>query len=415
MDSTELYRQLLGVVAPWTVDRVEMDVHGLTVDVHLTHSSGTRFSCPKCGRDCAVYDHLAERRWRHLDSCHFRTVLHARPPRIECACDGVRQIDLPWAESGSRFTTMFESLAIDVLLATDIKNAAAILSITWDEAWHLMQRAVIRGRQAKAQQLPALIGVDEKSYAKRHKYVTVVYDLERATVEYLGQGRDFCSLAAYFRAFEPEALLGIEGIALDMCQAYINACNQCVPQAWRKMVFDRFHIMSQMLDAVDRVRRRENRELMRQGDNVLAKSRYLWLYSPENMPEQAALRFQHLKSAKLRTARAWAIKESLRELWDYSTEGWARKFHKRWHFWATHSRLPEVVKVAAMIRTHLDNVMSYFQHRITNATAEGLNSKIATIQKRAYGFRNLDNFMTAIYFHCGGLNLWPRRATHREV
>lgn len=310
---------------------------------------------------------------------------------------------------------MFESLAIDVLRAADIKNAAEILSVTWDEAWHIMQRAVIRGRAAKANKLPTLIGVDEKSYAKGHKYVTVVYNLQTSTVEYLGQGRDFSSLAAYFKAFEPEALEGIEGISLDMCQAYINACNQFVPEAQTKMVFDRFHIMSNMLDAVDRVRKRENRDLQRQGDTTLAKSRYLWLYSPENMPPKAAERFKDLKDANLRTARAWAIKESLRELWSYTSETWAHKFLQRWHFWATHSKLPEMIKVAKLIRSHLRGVMNYFKHRITNAVAEGLNSKIATIQKRAYGFRNLDNFITAIYFHCGGLDLWPHRMTHREV
>lgn len=415
MDSTELYRQLLGIASPWIVERVEMDIHGLSVDVHLGHGYGTRFACPKCGRSSPVYDHLAERRWRHLDSCHFRTVLHAHPPRIQCATDGVLQVALPWAEPGGRFTCMFEALAIDVLLATDVKNAAAILNITWDEAWQIMQRAVVRGRAAKGAKVPLLMGVDEKSYAKRHKYVTLVCDLSSATVEYAGRGRDFSSLAEYFRAFEPQALQGIQGISLDMCQAYINACNHFVPQAASKMVFDRFHIMSQMLDAVDRVRKRENRELQRQGNTTLAKSRYLWLYSPENMPTKAAERFNDLKKSHLRTARAWAIKESLRELWTYTSETWARKFWQRWNFWATHSRLPEVIKVAKLIRTHLDGVMNYFRHRITNAVAEGLNSKIATIQKRAYGFRNLDNFMIAIYFHCGGLDLWPRRWTHREV
>ncbi len=127
MDSTELYGRLLGVASPWTVDRVEMDVHGLTVDVYLTHSAGTRLCCPKCGQSCPVFDHLAERRWRHLDSCQFRTVLHARPPRIECKTDGVRQVDLPWAEPGGRFTSMFESLAIEVLLATDIRGMEPML------------------------------------------------------------------------------------------------------------------------------------------------------------------------------------------------------------------------------------------------------------------------------------------------
>lgn len=415
MDSTELYSQLLGVAAPWTVQRVAMDVHGLSVDIYLEHAKSVRFACPTCGQMCAVYDHLAERRWRHLDSCHFRTVLHAQPPRVQCPDHGVRQIALPWAEGNARFTRMFESLAIDVLLATDVFNAASILSITWDEAWHIMERAVMRGRAAKGKRVPLLLGVDEKSVAHGHQYATIVYDLRSATVEYLARGRDFSSLASYFRAFEPEALAGIEGIALDMCQAYINACSQCVPAGQDKMVFDRFHIMRQMLEAVDAVRKREHRELQRQGDSRLARSKYLWLYSHENVPAKAVDRFKQLKDGQLRTARAWAIKESLRELWRYDSPAWARKFWQRWYFWATHSKLPEVVKVAKLLHSHLANVLSYFKHRITNAVAEGLNSKIATIQKRAYGFRNFEHFQIAVYFHCGGLGLWPARMTHTEV
>jgi transposase len=415
MESTELYRQLLGVTTPWTVQRVEMDVHGLSVDVYLTHGGAVLFACPKCARACPVYDHLAERRWRHLDSCHFRTLLHARPPRIECPEDGVRQVELPWSEAGGRFTRMFEALAIDVLLATDVKSAASILSITWYEAWHLMERAVIRGRRAKDNAPPVLMGVDEKAYAKGHKYVTIVYDLQRATVEYLGQGRDFGTLAAYFKAFSQEELAAVEGIALDMCQAYINACNHFVPQAEHKMVFDRFHIMRQVLEAVDAVRKRENRELQQQGDSRLAKSKYLWLYSQENVPAKSMDRFKQLKAGKLRTARAWAIKESLRDLWSYISRTWAEKFWSRWYFWATHCKLPEIIKVAKLICSHLANVLSYFDNRITNSTAEGLNSKIATLQKRAYGFRNIEHFKIAVYFHCGGLDLWPHRFTHTEV
>jgi transposase len=343
------------------------------------------------------------------------TVLHAQPPRVDCPTDGVHQVELPWAEAGGRFTRMFEALAIEVLLATDVKNAAAILGITWDEAWHIMERAVERGRRAKGRVLPKLMGVDEKSYAKRHKYVTLVYDLDRATVEYLGKGREYGSLSAYFKEFSSSELAGIEGIALDMCRSYINACNQFIPQAGQKMVFDRFHIMRHVLEAVDAVRKRENRELQRQGDDRLAKSRYLWLYSRENLPAKSVDRFKQLKDAHLRTGSAWAIKESLRELWSYASQTWARKFWARWYFWATHSRLPEIVKAAKLISNHLANVMSYFEHRITNATAEGLNSKIATIQKRAYGFRNLEHFKIAVYFHCGGLELAPHRFTHTEV
>lgn len=412
MDSKDLYRQLLGLTVPWTVERVEMDIHQVRVDVHLAHAPGTRFACPECGSELSVYDHAGERSWRHLDSCQFRTVLHARAPRVHCPEHGVRQVRLPWAEPGGRFTILFEALAVDVLLATDVKKAATILGITWDEAWHIMERAVVRGRRAKPSAMPALIGVDEKAIAKGHRYMTLVCDLEQAAVEYISQDRKQASLENYFEAFEPEARQALQAISLDMWPPYINACRDKVPGADRKMVFDRFHIMRYVVDAVDKVRKREHKALLATGDATLTKSKYLWLYSAENVPERSRERFATLKKAQLKTARAWALKESLRELWNYSREGWARRFWQRWYFWATHSRLPPMIEAAKTIARHLPNVLTYFSHPITNAVAEGLNSKIATIQKRACGYRNADHFKIAIYFHCGGLNLWPHRWTH---
>ena len=194
MDSVELYRQLLGLTAPWTVEHVELDMAKKHVEVHVGHSAGQRFACPECGRELGVYDHLAERVWRHLDSCQFLTYLHARPPRVSCPEHGVHQVTLPWAQSGSRFTNLFEALAIDVLLAANVKKAAEILRITWDEAWHLMERAVLRGRVAKNDEIPKQIGIDEKAIAKGHRYMTLVCDLEESTVEYIGEDRKEASL-----------------------------------------------------------------------------------------------------------------------------------------------------------------------------------------------------------------------------
>lgn len=412
MDSIDLYRQLLGLTTPWTVQRVEMDVPKLHVDVHLEHAPGARFACPECGGEFSVYDHAAERRWRHLDSCHFRTVLHARAPRVRCPEHGVRQANVPWAQPGGRFTSMFEALAIDVLLATDVTKAATLLGITWDEAWHIMERAVIRGRGAKPRTLPEQIGIDEKAICKGHRYMTLVYDLEEATVEYIGQDRKQTSLEPYFEAFPPEALQAVQAISMDMWPPYINVCQEQVPEAEQKIVFDRFHIMSHVLAAVDTVRKQEHKALLSTGNTVLSKSKYLWLYSAENVPEKSRAHFQQLKGANLKTARAWALKESLRELWSYQNEDWAKRFWQRWYFWATHSQLPPMIKAAKMIARHLPNVMTYFTHRITNAVAEGMNSKIATIQKRACGYRNPERFKTAVYFHCGGLDLWPHSWTH---
>ena len=415
MESKELYRHLLGLVEPWTVERVELDMAKMHVEVYAAHASGARFACPECGTELAVYDHLAERVWRHLDSCQFLTFLHARPPRVSCPQHGVRQVRLPWADAGSRFTHLFEVLAIDVLLAANVKRAAEILRISWDEAWHLMERAVLRGRAAKGSALPRHLGVDEKAIAKGHRYMTVVCDLEQATVEYVGEERNEEGLAAYFKAFPLEQRQAIEAICLDMWAPYINACQAHVPQAAQKMVFDRFHIMRQVLKAVNKVRHQEHRALLKKGDTSLAKTKYLWLYSAENVPLLAKEHFEQLRGMELKTARAWALKESLRELWNYKAQRWARRFWKHWYFWATHSRLAPMVYVARLIARHLANVLTYFTQRVTNAVAEGLNSKIATVQKRACGYRNRDHFKIAVYFHCGGLNLYPARATHTKA
>ena len=415
MESKELYRHLLGINEPWTVDCVDLDMTQGRVDVYVDHAKGVRFACPECGQEHPVYDHSAERVWRYLDSCQFMTYLHASPPRVSCTEHGVRQARLPWADEGSRFTHLFEALAVNVLLAANIERAAGLLRISWDQAWHLMERAVLRGRAAKGDSLPKQIGVDEKAIAKGHQYMTLVCDLDEATVEYVGEGRREESLSAYFEAFGSERCADIEAISLDMWPAFINACQEQVPGADGKMVFDRFHIMRHIVEAVDKVRKQEHKALMDEGDTTLVKSKYLWLTNPCNMTDQAKARFKELQSSELATGRAWALKEVLRELWNYRSAAWALKFWKRWYFWATHSRLQPMIDAAKLIARHLPNVLTYFEHRITNAVAEGLNSKIATVQKRACGFRNRDHFKIAIYFHCGGLDLYPAHVTHGKV
>src|SRR5664279_4188962 len=169
MRDTELYRHLLGLVAPWEVSQVELSVEDRRVDVWVQHPKRTRFLCPDCDVELAVYDHSEERAWRHLDSCAFLTFLHASVPR---------------AEPHSRFTTLFERLAIDVLGACDVAAAAGLLRLSWDEAWHLMDRAVARGLAAKTLAVPAHVGVDEKAAGRGQDYITLVCELDAGTVEF---------------------------------------------------------------------------------------------------------------------------------------------------------------------------------------------------------------------------------------
>ncbi len=410
MRDTELYRQVLGLQEPWEVTRVELSVTAGKVDVWAEHRSGVRMACPECGRELAIYDHGTEREWRHLDTCQFLTYLHARPPRVDCPEHGVRQAKLPWAEPLSRFSTLFERLAVDVLKECDVLGAARLLRLSWDEAWHLMERAVARGLARKPARTIAFVGVDEKAAGKGQDYITVVSDLGRGTAEYIADERRQESLDGYFARLTPEQRGAIQAVALDMWDPYVNSIRAHLKDAKRKIVFDRFHVMGHMGGAVDSVRKSENRALRKGGDDTLVGSKYLWLYSKENLPERDRRRFAALRSIDLRTGRAWAIKENLRQLWRYHRRGWGERHWKSWYFWATHSRLRPVIEVARMLKRRLDGILSYFDHRITNAGSESLNSRIQAIRVAARGFPNRDHFKTAIYFHCGGLDLYP--ATH---
>lgn len=407
MRDIELYRHLLGVESPWSVTRVDLSVKDRRVDVFLDHSSNVLWPCPTCGAEVTLYDHADERTWRHLDSCQFLTFLHARPPRVECPEHGVVQARLPWAEPNSRFTMLFERLAIEILLETSVDGGARLLGISWDQAWTLMERAVARGLAKKKATVLKEVGVDEKAVRRRHRYATLVYDLRAGTVEFVAAERKKASLDAFYDGLTTRQRNGIEAIAMDMWEPFVLSTKEHVVDAASKIVFDRFHIMGHMGKAVDNVRRREHRELRAKGDERLTGTRYLWLYSAENLPEERRDDFADLKKADLKTARAWAIRESLRNLWTYASRGWAERFWRRWYFWATHSRLEPVIKAARTIHSHIANVLTYLDHRITNATAEGLNSRIETIRKRACGIPNFEHFRIAVYFHCGGLDLFP--------
>jgi transposase len=381
----DFFAKLLGLRKPWMVSRVFLSSEEKQIDVWLEHRRRAQFSCPECRLPLPLYDHIPSRQWRHLDHGECLTWLHARIPRVYCLEHGIRHVTVPWALPGSRFTLPFERHAIDVLLETDVLGGARLLNLSWDEAWHLMERAVERGQQRKKRRVIPCLGVDEKAVARRHQYVTMVCDLGCGTVEYLAENREKTSLDAYYATLSQEQLAGIQAIAMDMWDPYIASTRAHVPNGERKIVFDRFHIMKQMNEAVDAVRKEENRLLLEDDIDILKGSKYLWLSAEENVPEKMAEWFAFIRDLNLKTARAWAIKEALRELWSYRRKGWAELYWKQWYFWATHSRLKPVKKVARMIKVHLANVLTYFDHRITNAVSEGLNSKIQTVKKTPTG------------------------------
>src|SRR5262249_34508510 len=363
--------------------------------------------CPSCRNKAPRYD-ARRRSWRHLDTCQFQTILEADVPRVNCPEHGVLLIKVPWAEPGSHFTALFECLAIDWLKEASYAAVARRLRLSWDEVDGIQFRAVNRGLARRKLEAPRRIGVDETSFQKRHEYVTVISDLDRARVVHVGDDRDRTALDYFYAKFSPEERARIEVVAMDMWEAYINSTREHVPGADTKICFDKFHVAMHLGKAVDLVRRQEHRELMSRGDETLKRTKYLWLQNPDNMLEENWDKLSELRNSSLKVARAWAMKETAMTLWNYTRRGWARRAWKQLTSWIKRSRLEPVKEVGTMIETHLEGILNAIINRVTSALAESFNAAIQWIKKKACGYRNRDRFRRAIYFHLGGLDLYPK-------
>jgi len=409
MQDRELYRQLMGLREPWAVTEVKIDFEGLRVDVWVEWPPEQQGMCPECGKACRIYDHREERQWRHLDTMQFQTILHCRIPRVSCPEHGTKSVDFPWAEKNSRFTALFERLSIDVLLGCQNQSKAKeLLKLSWDEVHLIQEKAVERGLGRRVGGELKHLGVDEKSFLKGHQYATVLSDLDHARVLDVARDRKEESLEELLNKLAEPQRDNIKAVAMDMWEPFINAVEKRLPQA--DIVHDKFHIAKYLGEAVDKVRKAENRNLVKQNEDTLKGTKYLWLTNPKNWSEQQQASFNELKNKGLKVGRAWSIKEMFSGLWGYRYEKAARKFFKRWFCWATHARLKPMAEVAKKLKRHLDNILTYLEHRITNAVAEGLNSKIQQLKSAARGFRKFENYRIAILFFCGKLDMYPQKS-----
>lgn len=400
------YGLLLGIQSPWQVKNVKLELGDKRVEIELGWTEGAKAQCPVCGRDCALYDYAPERTWRHLDTMQFETILRARVPRVDCASDGVKTVAAPWAEPGGRFSRLFERFAIDVpLCARSVKQAAGLMGLSRDEVDHILRRAVERGLSRRELEALTQVGIDEKSFRSGQSYISLLTDLKGSRVLDVVEGRTQEAAETLWETLSADQRAEIEAVAVGMWEPFMNARRGKVPQA--ELVRDKFHVSAHLNEAVDQVRRAEHKELMAAGDETLKGSRQLWLYNPMNFSDEQADGFAVLRDSGLKVARAWAAKALFTRSWTYRYEGAARRFFKQWFGWVSRSRLKPLIKVAKMLKAHLENILTHLRHPITNAVTEGLNSKIQMIKSNARGFRSFDNYRIRILFFCGKLNLYP--------
>jgi len=404
MQDKSLLQLALGLQPPWKVIDVNLDMDNQKLDMHIDFSKGGRFPCPKCQKgDCKVHD-TKQRTWRHLNFFQYDTYLHARMPRIDCDDCGVKQVDAPWARSGSGFTLLFELFVIQLSKHMPVAPIADLFGVHPDSIWrilmHYVDDAIMNADLSDVKR----IGIDECSKQKGHQYITTFCDLDNSRVLFVAEGRKSDTVHAFAKHLKthnasPDQILEV---CCDMWPAYISAIEASMPNA--SIVFDRYHVMATMNRAVDEVRRKEAKTQ----PEVLKKTRYLWLRNPENLKAWQLPIFNSIKDLDLKTSRAYHIKMALKRFWDYKYPKTAEGYLKRWYFWATHSRLDPVIAVAKTIKNHWQGILNFTRTRITNGIVEGINSKIKTALKRAYGFKQFVYYRTIIYLVAGKLELPTR-------
>lgn len=398
-NNKRLFQIALGLSEPWEVSQVEFSAEDERLDIHINHQRGHRFGCTGCNKEQTAHD-TVDRTWRHLDFFQYETYLHCRVPRIKCAsCKGIKAVEVPWSRSGSGFTLLFEAFMLELLKQMAISTTAGIVGEHDTRLMRVIKHYVDEGRSKLDMSRVKRIGVDETSKRKGHNYVTIVADLEADRILFATPGRDHKTIERFVKDFEEHGgkTEQIVAASIDLSPAYQKGMEENLPKA--EITFDHYHVVALVNKALDEVRREEAKEQV-----VLKRSRYWWLKNPQNLKANQSKGLARLSQMNLKTARAYRIKLALQEIYKLSDPQVAELALKRWYYWATHSRIPQIIKVAKTIKEHWDGVMNYFREKITNGLVECFNGIIQTIKRRARGYRNSTNFITMIYLVKGNLD-----------
>ncbi len=246
-----------------------------------------------------------------------------------------------------------------------------------------------------------VIGVDEVSRKKGHQYLTLVYDLERKRLIWVGKDREEETMNKFFQWLGKRRARSIKAACCDMWAPYLKSIRDHLPQA--TVVFDRFHIVQHLNRALDDVRREEVKKLKGEERIDMKKTRYILLKNPRNLKPKEKRRLSYLIKLNNRIIRGYFLKESFQEFWDYVSRGWAEKKLKHWLWWASHSRLEPMKEFAKRVRRHLDGILAWTKLRVSNGALEGMNNKVKLVSHRAFGFRNVDNYIANIFHCCANL------------
>lgn len=394
----ELFRSALHLTAPWIISSLKFNEGERRLDIWIDFPEGSKFPCPECNTlDCPVHD-TNKRTWRHLDFFEHQTYLHGRIPRIICPHCGVRQVNVPWAREKSGFTLLMEALLVLFAQTMQISQIAKKFGLRDKQIWRVIDHYVKEALSKSDFSDVSSVGVDETSRRKGHEYITVFADLDTGRIIHLCIGKDSSTI----KSFE-DSLMSHNGFSDNICQfccdmspAFIKGITEIFPKS--SIIFDKFHVMKLVNEALDKVRRLEQTL-----NGFLKKTRMIWLKNPSSLTEKQLETLGSLKDMNMKTVRAYNLKLSLQGLWEMEDIESANTYFKKWYFWATHSRIHQMAMVAKTLKGHWEGICNYFNNRYTNGLLEGLNSLIQALKANARGYRNDENFMTMIYLRYGQL------------
>lgn len=398
----QLFTQALGLTAPWVV--TGFDFRPSEGAIHFTaECQANRLPCPACGAaDQPIHDRLP-RRWEHLHFFQFKAFIEARVPRVACGhCNKTTQCPVPWSRPGSGFSAAMEAFVIALCQGMPVAQVARLLGVSDDRVWRVIEHYIPKAHAAESMASMSKLAVDETS-SRRGGFISVFFDAEQRRLVYATPGRN----AATFEAFAKDlrarggAPQAITDISMDMSKAFQAGARRQCPQA--QVSFDPFHIVKLATEALDQVRRAETKRAPE-----LKGSRWALLKSPKKWSTQQIQTMHDLQRSGLQTARAWRLKQALRQIYiDANTREEAEPRLRAWISWARRCRLPAFKRVGQTLKDHFEGILRHFSSGLSNGFLESMNGLIQAAKARARGYRTDHRLILMAYLVCGKLKHLP--------
>jgi len=401
----DLFQMALNITNPWFVSNLTFDEKAKRLDVFVDFIKGSEFSYFDKEQQQEIvglkaYD-TTNKKWRHLNFFEHECYIHARVPRVKLPNGKVKLITTPWEGLSNGFTLLFEALVMQLCQAMPVDKVARLTKTSDDKLWSMLERYIDTTREQENFENIDAIGLDETSRAKGHEYITLFVDLKAKRTIFITEGKDNLTVARFAYDFQNHngSIKDIKDVSCDMSPAFIKGVTQNLPDA--KITFDKFHILKLINEAVDTVRKGEV------GTNKLLKgTRYIWLKNENNLTAKQKAKLDELSISGMnsQTMRAYNIRQSFQEICQAKSEDEFLTYLNKWYYWATHSRLEPMIKVAKTIKRHWDGIVQWYKSKINNGILEGLNSVIQATKSKARGYKTFKNYKIIAYLLTGKLD-----------